>query len=412
MGKKQPRYPRRARGTGKIQRQPDGTFIARTTGHERSGRFPDRSSAEKALDTWNRQIGRGSDPNATRMPFRDFIRSWLADVVKPAKRPSTLEFYTRHAGYATAIMGDVALEAVGTQAIELCLSRLSADLSPRSVDHVRSVLHNAFEVARRWYGLPNPVNDIPHRRIPQQPERALTPAQVAILVAAIEDDRLGALYYVALILGLRRGELLGLRWPDVDWTNATIAITQQVAEIEGRKVAIVPYVKTDEGLRVLPLPPDLLARLRRRQEQDTAEARITQQRAAEKAQQAGKPIPLIQWNPDDLVFCSDVGTLIMPSNLNRRMTALVRRVNAQTRERATMENWPRETLQALLLPPISPHDLRHTALTDLAAVGEAKAVQSIAGHADIETTMNLYAGRRMGAMRAAVEAVEKARKTG
>lgn len=80
----------------------------------------------------------------------------------------------------------------------------------------------------------------------------------------------------------------------------------------------------------------------------------------------------------------------------------MKRVNAKT------------TDPALRLPAdLSPHDLRHTALTDLAAVGEAKAVQSIAGHADIETTMHLYANRRMSAMRAAVEAVEEARrKTG
>jgi integrase len=61
---------------------------------------------------------------------------------------------------------------------------------------------------------------------------------------------------------------------------------------------------------------------------------------------------------------------------------------------------------------LSPHDLRRTALTDLAAHGEAKAVQGIAGHADIDTTMRLYARRRMTAMRAAVEEMEKGRKTG
>src|SRR5689334_5063650 len=126
MGKKStPKYPRRARGTGTIQRQPDGTFIARTTGHERSGRFPDRPSAEKALEQWNRQVGRGNDPNATRMPYRDFIRLWLTEVVAPAKRPSTLEFYTRHAGYATAIIGNIPLEDVDPLAIDQCLRQLS-----------------------------------------------------------------------------------------------------------------------------------------------------------------------------------------------------------------------------------------------------------------------------------------------
>jgi integrase len=84
---------------------------------------------------------------------------------------------------------------------------------------------------------------------------------------------------------------------------------------------------------------------------------------------------------------------------------LVTRINKRLRA----EGAPAATL---LPADLSPHDLRHTALTDLAAHGEAKAVQNIAGHADIDTTMRVYAGRRMSAMRTAVEAVEKARKTG
>jgi integrase len=113
----------------------------------------------------------------------------------------------------------------------------------------------------------------------------------------------------------------------------------------------------------------------------------------------------VRWNTAGLIFCSEVGTPLLLPNFNRSFGWLVTRINKQLKASGTDPS--------LLLPAdLSPHDLRKTALTDLAAHGEAKAVQGIAGHADIDTTMRLYARRRMTAMRAAVESMEQGRKTG
>jgi len=411
---------RRKRGTGTIQRQGDGSWIARTTGNERSGRFPvgpeGYREAERALDLWNKQIGRGANPNEGRQPTRDVLAAWLVEIVKPHKTPRTFEFYKRHVGYATTYIGDIPIEGLSSRAIDKMLGQLRADgLSPRSVDHVRSVLHNALNVIhKRWKIIDsNPADDIPSFRVRKTGDRALSAVQAAILLAAVEGHRLCALYHVALTLGLRKGELLGLRWSDVDWTAATLTIRQQVTVDEAGKLIIEPTTKTDEAPPVLPLPPDCLARLRQRQAEDKADARIFQQRAADKATKQGKPIPLIHWNPNDLIFPSDEGTVLMPRNFTRHMKAVVVRANKATHARATAEGWESDVLRAALLPSdLHPHDLRHTALTDLAAHAEAKAVQSIARHADIDTTMRLYAGRHAGAMRAAVEAVEKQRRMG
>lgn len=392
-----PKYQsRRARGTGTIQRQRDGSYIARTTDRSRSGRFPagpeGYRQAEDALDLWNKQIGIGANPNESRMKLRDFIVLWLVEVVTSNCRPRTYEFYTRHAGYATTYIGDLPLEAVTTRAIESALSKIAADgLKPRSVDHVRAVLHNAFNVAHRWYALENPVTLVPKRKIDAEQGRILTPEEVAILLTAVQGTRLECLYHVALTLGLRRGELLGLRKSDVDLSAGLLTVAQQVSEGEGRKVVIAPYTKSDQGRRVLPLPPDLTERLRQRLAEEEAEGRIFYARAAEKAAARGEPVPFARWNPDGLLFPSEVGTMILPSNFNRSFAALVRRLG---------------------IAGATPHSLRRTALTDLAAHGEAKAVQSIAGHADIETTMKVYAGRRLSAMRDAVEKMERGRKAG
>jgi integrase len=403
-----PKHERRARGTGTIQRQPDGSWIARTSDKSRSGRFPHGSAgyreAEEALETWNRSVRAGRDPKDSRQRTRDFLSDWLTTVCKPPKvQPSTAAFYKRHCEYATTHIGDIALEVLDARAIEMMQGKLADDgLSARSINHVKAVLRNALNVAKRW-GLitTNPAETIPDWPVDAVSGTVLTPAQVAILLHAVEGMRHEALYHVALMLGPRRGELLALRCEDIH--DDVLSIEQTIKEGEGR-ATVIGIVKSKEA-RDLPLTPDLQERLARRVKEVATEARIAQQRAAEQATRDGKPIPIIHWNPLGLLFCSEAGTPIQLSNFNRSFGYLITRINKQLRR----EHAP----DALLLPAdLTPHDLRRTALTDLAAHGEAKAVQNIAGHADIDTTMRLYARRRMTAMRAAVDAMEESRRTG
>lgn len=401
-----PKHERRKRGTGTIQRQRDGSYIARTADQARSGRFPQGSAgyrqAEEALEKWNRALSAGRNPNDSRMRLRDFLEIWIADVCNKVQ-PSTREFYTRHAGYATHYIGDTPLELIDEKEIERMQSKLKADgLSPRSINHVRDVLRNALNVAKRWKLIAeNPASNVPSWRVDEDQGHVLTPAQVAIFLNAVEGTRLAALYHVALTLGLRRGELLALRWIDIE--GDTLHVEQTLKEGEGRKPEI-GIVKSRKA-RDLPLPSDLAARLEARRLEDAAEGRIAQQKATEKAQRDGTPIPIIRWNPHGLIFCSDVGTPLLLPNFNRSFGWLVARINKQLKASGADPS-------VYLPADLSPHDLRKTALTDLAAHGEAKAVQGIAGHADIDTTMRLYARRRMTAMRAAVDAMEQGRKTG
>lgn len=403
-----PKHQRRERGTGTIQRQPDGSWIARTTDKSRSGRFPYGSAgyreAEEALEIWNRSVRAGRDPKDSRQRTRDFLSDWLTNVCKPPKvQPSTTAFYKRHCEYATTHIGDIALEVLDTRAIETMQGKLADDgLSARSINHVKAVLRNALNVAKRWGLITiNPAETIPDWPVDQITGVVLTPPQVAILLHAVEGTRLAALYHVALILGLRRGELLALRWEDID--EDILHVEQTIKEGDDR-ATVVGIVKSRKG-RDLPLSPDLCARLGARRKEADAEARIVQQRATEKAEKAGTPIPIIRWNPLGLVFCSEAGTPMQLSNFNRSFGYLVARINKQLHKEKAHES--------LLLPAeLTPHDLRRTALTDLAAHGEAKAVQGIAGHADIDTTMRLYVRRKMTAMRAAVDAMEESRRTG
>ena len=149
-----------------------------------------------------------------------------------------------------------------------------------------------FNAAVRWTIMRvNPVmlvrDDLPvYKREEAVP---LTAEQIIYLLNAVEGHRLAALYHVALTLGLRLGKILGLQWGDIDWQAQTITIRRQVQETAGQ-VAVRNATKTDASLRVLPLPPRLLARLR------------------ELWERRGETL---------FLFPSEDGTLLRPSNFER-----------------------------------------------------------------------------------------------
>jgi integrase len=385
---------RRKRGTGKIAYDRTAKqYIARTSDGIRSGRFATRQAAEQALSEWNEQQGRGANLQGLGQQTQYYFSVWLAYKRDTENvKPSTLLFYERHLNYAIPFIGKLALEAVTTEHIERCLASLRrAGLSPRSVEHVRSVLRNAFNTAIKWYKLQeNPAKAADHAKIRRYPERALTSGELAMFFGAIQGDRLEALYHLALTLGMRRGELLGVRWKDMNWKDATVKVVQQITTV-GSKTKI-DDLKTESSRRVLPLTQSLLDLLKAHEANQKEEARIVQQRATDKAKKQGHLAPLLQWNTHDLLFCSEAGTPILPRNMTRHFKHVL--------------------LRAGLPPSIRLHDLRHTALTNLAAVAEAKAVQSIAGHADIDTTMRVYAGKQLDAMRIAIEAAERRYRAG
>lgn len=368
---------RRPRGSGKIQRQPNGTYIARTSDGSRSGRFAVRSDAEKALTDWNAQIAMGRDLAAARQRVRQFLATWL-DVKRDKVRPRTLEFYTRHCQYSGPYIGDMALEGVRPLHLERMFGSLTdAGLAPRSVFHVRAVLRAAFRDAVKWKVLrESPIDGTDAPKVEAFDSVALDAAQCEALLAIADAHRLRALIHLAVGLGFRQGELLNARWDDYDIERQTL---------------YVRTAKSKAGRRYLPLSQEQAEIVEAHRQNQLEEAQIVQKRAAAQAEKRGEPTPLIVWNPTGLIFCSEAGTPILPRNLLRAFKAM---------------------LKAARLPTsIRFHDLRHTAITYMVIGGaDPKAVQALAGHADAQTTFNLYAKAQAERARTVVEQAEAQRK--
>jgi integrase len=190
------------------------------------------------------------------------------------------------------------------------------------------------------------------RRTP--PGRALTVAQARRLLKRTEADRLAALWLLMLMLGLRPGEATGLLWSDVDLKKSIVHVRRSL-KLEGGLLHVDERLKTSRSRRSLDAPPAVIEALQAHRLRQVAE-RL----------EAGP-----MWSTtDDLVFCTNVGTPISPSNLRRSF--------AKVTEAAGLGAW-------------HPHELRHSAASIMSAAGlPLERVADVLGHDGTRMTALVY----------------------
>jgi len=285
-----------------------------------------------------------------------FLTRWLTDVIKETRRPNTYQMYERAMRlHVIPFIGSIRLTRLTAQDVQAMLTRLghAGSLSAHSIRLIRQTLNTALEQAVRWRLVPYNVVPLttppPQERVPET-QMFLTPAQARQLLQTARGDRLEALYRVALALGLRRNEMLGLRWQDVDFEHGTLRVEMQLQYITGYPLALVPP-KSASSRRTLPLTPVLVQALR-----DHKARQLYERMLAGSAWQTS-------WN---VVFATPRGTPINPQSVRTHFQALLRRAG---------------------LPAMRLHDLRHSCASLLMAQGVPdRVVQEILGHASATMT--------------------------
>ncbi|HYZ08761.1 MAG TPA: site-specific integrase [Pseudonocardiaceae bacterium] len=198
--------------------------------------------------------------------------------------------------------------------------------------------------------------------------KGLQVPDVKRLLREAKGTRLYALYVVAATLGLRRGELLGLRWEDLELDKATLTVVQTVQRVRGQ--LLVDDTKSEASDATIPLPKitrRVLLKHRDHQEKERVDASEV-------------------WTDHKLVFPTSVGTPIEPRSLNRHFDG--------SRTRAG-------------LPHVRLHDFRHTVVSLLLELGTPPhIVQAVARHADLDVTMSIYAHTNLDQMREALDKIE------
>lgn len=314
-----------------------------------------REVAEKLAQA-RRDLDLGIAPPSDRQTFGQYLEIWLAEAVRPTVRPKTfLSYATIVRLHVVPELGRTPMSRLTPQQIQRLVNRkLESGLSPRTVGMVFEVIRNALNRAVRWglVGRNAAAAASPPRYIRRE-MAALDPQQARRLLAAARGHRLEALFAVALALGLRQGEALGLQWGDVDFGSASLTVRRSLQRVEG--VLTFSEPKTARSHRVIQMPPTVTDLLRAHRLRQIAE-RL----------EAGSG-----WAEYDLVFATRAGRPLDARNVLRAFAAVLRRGD---------------------LPAVRFHDLRHSCATILLSQGvPPRVVMDILGHSQIALTMNTYA---------------------
>ena len=225
-------------------------------------------------------------------------------------------------------------------------------LAVNSVKLAHRVLHRALADGVRWNVVPtNPASSV---RVPKGEHKEMsvwTAEEARRFLDSLEQDRLRGLWALALHTGMRRGELAGLRWSDIDLDGATLTVSQQRTTAGSKTVTMAPKARSQ---RQLLLADPTVSSLREHLDRQTSERT-----------DAG-----VAWVESGYVFVDESGDPLLPQRITKMFAAAIARAD---------------------VPTIRLHDVRHTMATNALAAGvHPKVVQEQLGHSTIAVTMDTY----------------------
>ncbi len=349
---------KRANGEGSIYLRRDGRWCAAIVGPD--GRRKTiygltREEVRRRLTDVVHSKDAGTYVNTGGLTVGQYLDRWLADVAKPAVRSST------YAGYEVNVrlhikpeIGRVPLDKLSPVHVQALLNKnLAQGLSPKSVRNIQGTLRTALEQAKHWGMVArNAAEHIDGPKVERFDIQPLTPDEARTFLASIRGDRLEALYSVALTMGLRQGEALGLRWQDVDLDMGYLRVSKQLQRVDGRFQLVEP--KTSRSRRTLAMPASIATRLGEHCQRQNEERRAKGDR----------------WESSDLVFTTSQGRPLDGTVVSHHFHRVLHRAR---------------------LPQRRFHDLRHSCATLLLVQGVSpRVVMDVLGHSQIALTMNTY----------------------
>jgi integrase len=350
---------RRGHGEGTVYQRKQGndirweaTLVLDGEKYSRYGKT--RQEAMRKLTDLRRSLEEQTPLGDERQTVGEFFERWLEGKTK--LRPGTLTRYREYLLLHTVpMLGRLKLKLLTPQHLErLYAERLRAGAGSTSVHHQHVVIQEALTSAVRQ-GLisRNPAQLVDAPALARREIHPLLEGQARTLLTTVHGERLYPLYVAALATGMRQGELLALRWRDVDLDGGFLAVRRSVRFVSGTGF-VFDEPKTKRGRRTIGLSPTVCRALQEhRQAQGLEKARLGP-----------------AWGHPELVFPTSVGTPIQGSWLLRHL---------------------RQRLAHADLPAVRFHDLRHTAATILLSHNvNPKVVSEMLGHSSVAITLDIY----------------------
>ncbi|MFL9683992.1 tyrosine-type recombinase/integrase [Streptomyces sp. KL110A] len=311
-------------------------------------------------------------PVPTRsMKLSEWLPYWLDNIVKPRRKKTTAAKYEVHIRlYLVPMLGSKRLESLGVADVRRFLVQLEKKSSAATAKESHRVLRTALTAACREELVSRNVATLVEP--PTVATRELSPwslDETLDFLAAARKDPLYAAFVLAIALGFRRGEVVGLRWENVDLDKREIRVRTQRQRVAGEVYEDDP--KGRRRKQTLPLPAICVAPLRWQRLKQAA----ARERAGEK------------WTETGYVFTTRTGQPIEPRNLYRSFTRVAKNAGLRV---------------------VRLHDARHGTATLLTAAGvPPRVVMEILGHSQIAVTMNVYTHVVQDTQREAVSHVDR-----
>lgn len=349
---------RRGAGEGSIYQRAVGTWCATVSvGYDSQGSRKRRTlfgktkqEVQEKLRAFAKDIAHSRDIEPQRIKLAQYLDRWLRDAAKPRVRETTFANYERVVkNHIKPHLGGVPLAKLTAFQIHGMYSSLkSAGKSAETIRLTHAVLHRSLKQAVKWRLIPfNMCADVDRPKAAKADITPLNAEQVAALLKAAGEERLEALYVVAVTTGMRLGELFGLQRSDIDLKGRAIMVRHSLQELKGKLTLKEP--KTARGRRRIDLPEVAVDAL-----------------VGHQARMMAEGLAACEW-----VFCNTHGGPMRRSHFHfNQFKPLLKRAG---------------------LPDIRFHDLRHTSATLLLSQGvHPKVVQERLGHSQISVTLDTY----------------------
>lgn len=362
---------KRGQNEGSIRKRPDGTWEARVTiGIDANGKQIRKSLygktrkdvSEQMTDLLN-NLQKGIITNPTEMTVSEWLDEYMRTYKKPHVRPATYNNYSvKVNNHINPAIGHYKLKTLRQDMIQKFVNGLSEKgLSPSTVTDVYKLLHNALETAiDNGYIARNAANRVKLPKMSKPKINVLTLEQQDAFIEQAKKTYMGAMYIFDLCTGMRLGELLGLKWGDIDFPNdelhvqRTLYKSKDPDDINSRWLLYFGDPKTEASVRTIPLNETALEVL----------ADVFEQQNQSKLR-AGAA-----YEDNDLVFCTQLGRPLDPNNMRRKFYQICDKVG---------------------ISGFHPHCLRHTFATRGAENNiDVRVMQRFLGHATIQETADTY----------------------